>query len=483
MWQLGNLDRLSAPVINTGPKNDNPKPSPEQKNHAQYTSLVSTILNTCSVVWNSTVNDSPLPFFQKCLENEDGTMKQTAAVRFLGWDKGLISKDYLLVADQGLFKKILKHENNDPQGTCSGGEIYKKTERVTGKNIVTVEKEEHKKLRTFARPFFTSAYVKAQEKKIKATAELEVQSWIESETEINVSRELPRYTSRVIANILLGYDKNPGDLPQCIETLTDYIYKLMHGIPIIPSLEKNEIFLEKKQVLKEIVEVVLNRPLNPESKTMIDQMKRNGFSPEDIEGMINVVFIGGQETTAKLLTFIFYYLCEYPEWQETLYKEMNDPQPVLESDPKLSRLEAFICEVARRHPPAYGQSRTLNKPLDLLGNNQPFPEGTQLILLHAMAQMNPANWVNPHSFHPDRFLKKNDSPFRTEQKLMLFGTGPNKCLGSNYVLPEIEAILKALLRKASIEFAKPNDGRQRARFMLDLAEDLVIKITPRNQKK
>ncbi|NGX58857.1 MAG: hypothetical protein K940chlam3_01765, partial [Chlamydiae bacterium] len=57
---------------------------------------------------------------------------------------------------------------------------------------------------------------------------------------------------------------------------------------------------------------------------MIELMLASGYTDEEIDGMIRLLFVVGQRTTAVTIESCFKNLIMYPEWQDRLYAEISE---------------------------------------------------------------------------------------------------------------------------------------------------------------
>lgn len=103
----------------------------------------------------------------------------------------------------------------------------------------------------------------------------------------------------------------------------------------------------------------------------------------------------------------------------------------IEGDP--SRLEAFVDEVLRLHPPELMVPRTAAAPLRLGGAD--IPAGRHVMLCLAAANRDPARFEDPAAIRLDRPLGQHLS----------FGAGIHKCAGTAMSRPIVAAALETLL--------------------------------------
>jgi len=428
--------------------------------------------------------NNPLSVFEQILSKGDGSYYPAAVVDVLARDGFFVKKKtYVVITDPGLGKKMLMEPNNKEDGLYNGGEIFEKTKAIAGKaNIITLPFARHKKLVNFAGPFFVTKEVNKHKEAYQTIAAKMITNWAKhseenvSEGGVNASKGLHVYTSQSIAKALLNFDSNE-ELPNLIVQMTEKIFKEMHGIPENPFSNQQRTFTMGQAALNEIVDAVYKAANSEPTDSFISAMchkKENNvavFSEEEVKDMIKVVFIGGQETTATLLTRSLYYLCKYPEWQQLLVEEALQDKDTL--------LQAFFAETLRLHPPAYGQARELTQNSDFLETGEELSAGTTLLFLHIFSQKDASRWPDPLSFNPYRF-QGLASPFDDRTKLFPFGMGPNICLGKRYAQSIAKEFIQTLVKGHEIKFARTHNGDETMGFMLHLKEDLYITVSQRN---
>ena len=142
----------------------------------------------------------------------------------------------------------------------------------------------------------------------------------------------------------------------------------------------------------------------------------------DIRGVIQLLILGGLETTAGALGQFMVRFCEQPEVVEQLRARPE-------------RLGAAIEELLRLDPPFIAIARTVTRDTELGG--APLRAGQQVLLSWASANRDEGEFACPHRFDLDR------SPNRH----LSFGAGPHRCAGSNLARMNLRIALEELLAR------------------------------------
>lgn len=468
----------------------------QQFDKALFCGRLYSLWNTSSVLWKGI-----LPFFESCLKKEDGSYRDYALVEFLGYgNEGLKQKKYVLIANNQLIQKVLRPQNNKTGGPFSGGELYEKTKLIAGETLLVATAKMHDKVRNFSNQYFTSQYVKTQSETINQFAKEVVNKWIGEEKIVDASVELPQFTSRLISTILLGY-KPPKELAKVVENMTHLIYKLMHGIPLYPALEKNPQYAEIQKMFHEIVDMIyeaaaqIGEPTKSHSMIihMIKAKDKNGnpvFTKEEVTAMIKVVLIGGQETTSEALKTALAEITKNPKWQEAIYQEVHPKISSNKEEEEKSNstsglnqsdlLKRIFHATLFMAPPAYGVARTVSNQ-EYEFDKVKYPPGTVFVPIFYFSQMKKAQESEKEfAFDPDLFLNPEFKDLLAKGGMMPFSRGKSECLGKNYAEEFFTAFLTQLYGRATTQFAEANNGELEAGFMLGLKYPLKLNITKRN---
>jgi cytochrome P450 len=156
----------------------------------------------------------------------------------------------------------------------------------------------------------------------------------------------------------------------------------------------------------------------------------------------------GHETTANQLAWILEQLRRHPQILERLAAEGDAGGSALR--------QATIYETQRIRPTIVASFRRTKTRVRL--GDWILPEGINVVVNFQLAHESAANFPDPGSFNPDRFLNTNPTPFRW----MPFGGGVNRCPGASFAHMEMDTALRTLLREFRFE---PTDVRgERRRY-------------------
>ncbi|PTU23270.1 hypothetical protein P175DRAFT_0475367 [Aspergillus ochraceoroseus IBT 24754] len=170
----------------------------------------------------------------------------------------------------------------------------------------------------------------------------------------------------------------------------------------------------------------------------------------------------GHETSAVVLTYLFWELSRHPEMQKALHKELLTiepkiafprPSPLTElPSPKsidsLPLLEAILTETLRLHASIPGiQPRVTPFPTCTLVGYENIPANTRVNAQAYSLHRNPEVFPDPEAWEPKRWMKDCASPVELDERrrwFWAFGSGGRMCVGSNLALQEMKLAVAAV---------------------------------------
>ncbi|KAF6808627.1 hypothetical protein CPLU01_15644 [Colletotrichum plurivorum] len=210
-----------------------------------------------------------------------------------------------------------------------------------------------------------------------------------------------------------------------------------------------------------------------------------GLTMEEMISNAELFMLAGSETTATLLSGCIYNLLSCPEKMKTLLEEVRSSftkvdNLTLERLAEMKYLNACMKEALRIYPPVpIGSPRVvLPRGQRILGKWVP-PE-TRVSVHHWSVYKSEANFKNPDTFAPERWLKTD--PIYAADALEAhqpFGTGPRNCLGQNMAMHEMRLILATLLFQYDLELcSESRDWEKQKSFALWIKNPLMIRAKP-----
>lgn len=214
-----------------------------------------------------------------------------------------------------------------------------------------------------------------------------------------------------------------------------------------------------------------------------DEKTGKGFSRKELIDQMGVFFLAGHETTASVLTWVFYILSVNPLLVDRMRAEID--AVVGDGDVEFSHVKqlAFVRNVFREalrlYPPITFIPRIAAEKTQI--GRFSVKKGAMIMISPWTAHRNESQWSNAEYFDPDRF----DRAGRDDEKtgvLMSFGLGPRVCVGAAFATIESGLILARLVRRYDFETLQPERVRPVARLTTSPAEEIQCRVVRRGNR-
>ena len=186
-----------------------------------------------------------------------------------------------------------------------------------------------------------------------------------------------------------------------------------------------------------IVDLVEQRRNAPPLNDVVDgvlnaQIEGRPITDEEIIGIIQLLILGGLDTTAGALGQFMIRFCREPEIPALLRK---DPDLIPDAVEELLRLEGPFVSIAR----------TAMSDTEIGGHT--VKQGEKVLIYWASANRDEAEFPDPHAFQIDRKANRH----------IAFGAGPHRCAGSNLARMNLRIAVHELVQRLSdVQLAIPD---------------------------
>uniref|UniRef100_A0A8C6ZYN9 Cytochrome P450 4B1-like n=1 Tax=Nothoprocta perdicaria TaxID=30464 RepID=A0A8C6ZYN9_NOTPE len=174
-----------------------------------------------------------------------------------------------------------------------------------------------------------------------------------------------------------------------------------------------------------------------------------GLSDEDLRAEVDTFMFEGHDTTASGISWLFYCMSLYPEYQQRCREEvkeiLGDRDTVEWEDlGKMTFCTMCIKESLRLFPPVPIVSRYLSKPVTF-SDGRSLPEGSYVAVSIFAVHRNRDVWEDPEMFDPMRFAPQNAAQ-RHSHAFLPFSAGPRNCIGQQFAMNEMKVALALTLK-------------------------------------
>ena len=178
----------------------------------------------------------------------------------------------------------------------------------------------------------------------------------------------------------------------------------------------------------------------------------SGMTDAQLRDEVMTLFLAGHETTAVVLSWAWFLICEHPEVDARLADEvrtkLGDRPLTVDDVPALKFTEAVILETMRLYPPAYLLGREALHDVTIAGHR--IPKGVTVFMAQWVTQRDPRWWQEPESFRPERWLDGSTKSL-PKYAYFPFGGGPRVCIGNTFAMMETVVVLAELARRFRFE--------------------------------
>jgi cytochrome P450 len=195
--------------------------------------------------------------------------------------------------------------------------------------------------------------------------------------------------------------------------------------------------------------------------------------------------VAGSETTASLLSGVFYLVGSNPEILTKLTQEVrstfkNEEEITMTSVNTLEFMLACLDETMRVYPAvAIGMPRVVPKGGHEIAG-QFIPENTVVAVWPLAANHSALNFTKPDKFHPRRYMGDEEFASDDFSAAQPFGTGPRNCIGRNLAYAEMRLIVARILFKFDVKLGPgAKDWIERQRIYTTWQKpELPVYLTP-----
>ncbi len=361
-------------------------------------------------------------------------------------------------------KQVLQ-ENNRNYGR---GKSFAILREFLGDGLLTSEGDFWRRQRRLAQPAF-------HRQKLAILAETMIDQadlWanrlekLDHSKPVNMSTAVMDVTLRIVTRTLFGagLSEQLDDLSTALSNLNrianNAVINPVRFPKWIPTPNNQTYNRATKQVNDLIYSIIKERRASGESRDdLLDMLLRavddetgDGMSDNQLRDEMLTLFTAGHETTATSLAWTLHLLTQHPDVVTRIKDELNSvlgsrSQFMADDLRALPYLAQVINESLRLYPPAWVMSRLSLGPDRLANFTIDAQQG--VLLSPYVLHHDPENWPNPERFDPDRFAPEQVKT-RHPYAFLPFGGGPRLCIGNQFALMELQALLATLLHRFDI---------------------------------
>jgi cytochrome P450 len=342
------------------------------------------------------------------------------------------------------------------------------TARLLGQGLLISEGDFWRRQRRLAQPAFHRARLSDYAATMLEITESHILGWRDAEVR-NIGQEMTALTLQIAVRTLFGttLPEEARDVGRAMTFLMRYSLsrnRLPFRIPETWPTPKNRRANRELAFIDSLVYgIISGRQAEGNSNQhndllalLMGSMDEDGtqMTLQQLHDETMTLFLAGHETTAQMLTWAWYALCQNPAVEASLQEELDGvlgARPMEPSDlPKLPYLQSVMNEVLRLYPPAYIMAREVIEPCEIGGYTMG-PQST-IIFSQWVMQRDARYYDDAEAFRPERWLDglANRLPAGA---YFPFGGGPRRCIGEGFALLEAAVVISTLVRRFQFRLA------------------------------
>ncbi|KIK44321.1 hypothetical protein CY34DRAFT_642271 [Suillus luteus UH-Slu-Lm8-n1] len=369
------------------------------------------------------------------------------------------------------------------------------TETVVGRGLLWSQGESHRRQRKALTPAFSNAAIRKLTSVFYDSAYKVKNAWnteLESSKDGSAVIEVQNWMNHISLDTIgiAGFSYDFGSLDGKHASVTEVFFLLASAFPIITKLPNNRMKLTKKLniTMGEISNDLLLRSRQEKDVNMTEAEKEKSIigllikaegqdaelhmSEEEVVDQMKVLLLAGYETTSATLTWTLIELSRHPDVQTKLREELL----AFSADPtydqlkaNLPYLDAVVLEILRLHPalPVFNRCARVDDVIPLsepvctksgkMTDSISIAKGSLIVVPIKAINCSLAIWgPDATEFKPDRWLAEDGisgkaKEFQGHRHLMTFVDGPRMCLGKDFAIAELKAVVSVLVKNFVFE--------------------------------
>ncbi|MEM9706074.1 MAG: cytochrome P450 [Pseudomonadota bacterium] len=205
------------------------------------------------------------------------------------------------------------------------------------------------------------------------------------------------------------------------------------------------------------------------------------FTRDELIDQLGVFFLAGHETTASVLTWVFFILGTRPEILARVRQEVEtvagDGPISFDQAKTMPFVRSVFREALRLYPPITFMPRVAEKS-GRIGRYK-VRRGALIMIAPWTLHRHRRIWPNPDAFDPDRFMPAREKEVATGAYIP-FGLGPHTCVGAGFATIESTLIIAQLARAFDFEVENGAEVRPAARLTTRPATQIMCRVRKRD---
>jgi cytochrome P450 len=370
-----------------------------------------------------------------------------------------------------------------------------KINAVVGEGLFTSRGELHARQQRLMLPVFRKSRIEAYTAQMAELSRQARDQW-RNGTVIDIADEMMKLTMLIAARALFAHDigddthkvsRNIDTLLELFTRLSSPFLRLSLALPLPSTLRFRRAVRELDAVIYRMIErrrqdgAKGNDVLSLLMQARDDETQRQ-MTEKQLRDEVLTLLIAGHETTANVLSWIFYLLADAPEVDRRLHEEaravLDGREGFTAGDvDRLEYARHVILEGLRLYPPGWFVGREAQSDVQLGGYT--VPKGAVVMLSQYVMHRDARFFDEPERFKPERW--EGGLLERLPRGAYFpFSAGDRHCIGEGFAWQEALLVLATLAERWTFELAPGQTIRPRP--SVTLRPDGSIKMIARPRK-
>ncbi len=332
--------------------------------------------------------------------------------------------------------------------------------KYLGQGLFVLDGDEHRRKRRLVQPAFHQQRIEAYAAVMVAFTQRLIERWNPG-TDYDIAQEMMVLTSSIVAKTLFDADvsKDAETVGQAMAILQDAAIRQFHPVWRVLSMLPTRQHRREERAMQSLDSIIFR---------IIDERRASGVDKgdllsmlllaEDEEGGKNSVqqvhdevislFLAGHETTANLLTWVWYLLALHPEVENRLHQELaevlGERPPEVRDVARLVYTGMIIKETLRLYPSAWIITREAIADVEIGGFT--LRAGSVVVMSPYITHRHPRFYADPDQFQPERFAPGYEQSV-PRFAYFPFSGGPRVCIGQSFAMLEASLILATIAQQ------------------------------------
>ncbi|CAO1425544.1 unnamed protein product [Diamesa serratosioi] len=339
------------------------------------------------------------------------------------------------------------------------GFYHNKKDDPLSANLLTLEGQEWKRIRSKLTPVFTSGKLKMMFDIVSQIGDKLVrvlEPKLTPDGHADMREFLAEFTTDVIGNIAFGLECNSLEDPD--SEFRKYGKKVFQMSPTrilkffltsafpnpsrklgVTSTNPEPAKFFTDAFIKTVEYREKNNIQRNDFLQLLIQQKNSsdGLTLTELAAESFIFFGGGFETSASTMAYCLYELAQNTDVQDKLRKEIrevmerNGNKLTYDCMLEMKYLNMVLDETLRKFPPIPGSIRKCTIDYTIPGTNLEIKKGTTVMIPTFALHRDPQYYPNPNEFDPERFTEENIKT-RHPFTYLPFGEGPRSCIAMRF---------------------------------------------------